>query len=68
MRKIRGMIHPGDPVYYDDEGRIFKKAGKRRIYLGQYSLGNENPIKEGAKFCLRWKQRIKNMKEQLKSI
>ena len=43
------MIYPGDPVYYDDKGRIFKKAGKGRIYLGQSSLGNKNPMKEGRK-------------------
>ena len=52
MRRFKG-IYPGDPIYYDDKGKMFKKAGKGRIYLGQSSLSNTKPMKEGRKVVLK---------------
>ena len=48
MRR-RNKIYPGDAVYCDEEGRLFTRGRQGRIYLGQWSLLNKNPIKEGRK-------------------
>jgi len=44
---MRRQVYPGDSVYLDEKGRIFKKAKKDRTYLGQVSLLSKKPMKEG---------------------
>ena len=28
------QIHRGEPVYYDEDGRMFVEAGRARVYFG----------------------------------
>ena len=37
MRK-RKQVHHGDPVYEDDDGRLFVKSGNANVYLKSATL------------------------------
>lgn len=34
----RKLKHYGEPVYYDEHGRMFKVAGKARVYLNRETV------------------------------
>ena len=37
MRK-RKIIHLGDPIYYDENGQMFKESGNARVYLNRATV------------------------------
>jgi len=44
VSKKRKLFFPGDFLYYDEKGRLFKKEGSKRIYWARYV--GEEPVME----------------------